>query len=345
MKIEMLPAFYGDCILINFKDENKISRNILIDGGIRRTYETALKKRLKKIIENNENIDLLVVTHIDDDHIGGIIKLFEDKNINKQFIKKVWFNSHCNIYRKYGDIVDNTELKIQDNNNLKTSSNQAITLEKKLRALNIWEEEVIEVSNKFKEYKFYGLKITVLTPDFNTLCKLNKKIIDELGTDGLLTASKVNDYDKTIDTLIRMDFEEDESITNKSSISFIIEDENSLKYLLLGDSHPTDVISSLKKLGYCKENKIKLEYIKLSHHASKRNLNYDLLEVLDCNKYIVSTNGLHSNLPNKQTLARILNNNEKSEIYFNYPDLYKKIFNYDERIKYNFYYKDILEVE
>lgn len=345
MKIEMLPAFYGDCILINFKDQNEISRNILIDGGIRRTYRTVLKKRLKKIIDNNENIDLLVVTHIDDDHIGGIIKLFEDENINKQFIKKIWFNSHGNIYKKYGDIVDNIELKIQDNNNLKTSSNQAITLEKRIRDLSIWEDDVIEVSDKFKEYNFYGLKITVLTPNFNTLCKLNKKIIDELGTDDLYTASKVNDYDKSIEDLIKGDFEEDGSITNKSSISFILEDKKSLKYLFLADSHPTDVIASLKKLGYCKSNKIKIEYVKLSHHASKKNINNDLLEVLDCNKFIVSTNGLHANLPNKETFARILNYNEKSEIYFNYPDLYKNIFNIDEQRKYHFYYKDMLEVE
>lgn len=344
MKIEMIPAFWGDCILISFQDVNKIKRNILIDGGISRTYHRGLKRRLEQIVENKESIDLLIISHIDDDHIGGIIKLFEDSDFNKQFIKRVWFNSHENIYKKYGNIVDNTEIVIVDNKNLQTSANQAVTLEKELRKLNCWEGDVIEVCDKFKEYNFFNLKLTVLTPDFDTLCKLDKKIVDELGED-LYTASESNDYSKSLEELSKNNFKEDCSITNKSSISLIIEDEMELKYLFLGDAHPTDIVCSLKKLGYCKNNKLKLEYMKLSHHASKKNLNYELLDIVDCSKYIVSTNGNHANLPNKETFARILKKDRDSEIYFNYEDVYKNVFSDDEIKKYKIYYKNILEVQ
>ena len=51
-----------------------------------------------KIKDNNQKIDLLIVTHTDDDHIKGIIKFIEDDTLNN-YIQEVWFNScHSNTY-------------------------------------------------------------------------------------------------------------------------------------------------------------------------------------------------------------------------------------------------------
>ena len=83
MIINILQAKYGDAILIKF-DENGKARNILIDsvpkeiykGRDRRTNKEingVLKNELDLIFSNGEIIDLLIITHVDDDHIGGII--------------------------------------------------------------------------------------------------------------------------------------------------------------------------------------------------------------------------------------------------------------------------------
>ena len=89
MKIKFLKALNGDAILISFK-EGEQSRNILIDGGMPATYIQKgrngkpiygeLKDTIDAIKEHGEKIDLLILSHVDDDHIGGVLKWFEKDN-------------------------------------------------------------------------------------------------------------------------------------------------------------------------------------------------------------------------------------------------------------------------
>ena len=70
IKIEILPAGAGDCILLEVEKENY---RILIDGGYAETYNRYLKQRLQVLATQGKRINLLVITHIDSDHIGGIL--------------------------------------------------------------------------------------------------------------------------------------------------------------------------------------------------------------------------------------------------------------------------------
>jgi beta-lactamase superfamily II metal-dependent hydrolase len=94
IKIEMFPALYGDCFLVSFPDENQT--NILIDSGFQTNY-SILKKRLQELSKAGKCIDLLVITHIDIDHISGSLKLLsENKNYESPKIikiKEIWHNS------------------------------------------------------------------------------------------------------------------------------------------------------------------------------------------------------------------------------------------------------------
>ena len=103
MKIKFLQAFNGDSIWISYtKGEEHV--NILIDGGTSTTYSYKDKKDgkikpgdLKVIIEElkskNQKLDLVILTHIDDDHIDGFLKWFSNDELAIQSIKEVWFNS------------------------------------------------------------------------------------------------------------------------------------------------------------------------------------------------------------------------------------------------------------
>lgn len=92
--IEMLPARAGDCFLITFMEDDY---RILIDGGYKSTYLDYLKPKLLELSGEGKCIDLLVVTHIDDDHIQGIIELLLENGDSDNpliiKIKDVWFNS------------------------------------------------------------------------------------------------------------------------------------------------------------------------------------------------------------------------------------------------------------
>ena len=119
-------------------------------------------------------------------------------------------------------------------------------------------------------------------------------------------------------------FYEDTSPTNGSSISLLIEYKE-YKLLFLGDSFPSDVTASLKQLGFSLDNKINLNVMKVSHHGSKHSTSNELLRLINCEKFLISTNGKQRHHPDKETLARIINSQCKPCFIFNY-DRIRQIF-------------------
>ena len=178
MKIKFLKAFNGDSIWISFF-ENERPRNILIDGGIGDTYKSSsnikgdLFKVIQKIHEDEQFIDLLILTHFDEDHIGGILRwLGKDKKASK-LIKKVWFNSGKEIAKKL-ESDENKDLDIEISNgadDFHTSPKQGIKFEKYLRDNNLWEGKVIEQGS---EYNLFGVKFKILSPNNEKLDNLLK---------------------------------------------------------------------------------------------------------------------------------------------------------------------------
>src|SRR5688572_14613920 len=79
--IEMLPASLGDCLWIEYGDEHTPHR-ILIDGGTVGTID-AIRAKICSVAkrEGRCHLELVVVTHIDADHIEGIIKLLGEPSL------------------------------------------------------------------------------------------------------------------------------------------------------------------------------------------------------------------------------------------------------------------------
>jgi len=97
MIIKMLPAKQGDSFLISFEN----GKNMLIDMGYRDTYKEFIRPELKAIKEKGQCIDLLVITHIDADHIGGAIEFFKENkyasNPNVVDVKEIWYNCFLHL--------------------------------------------------------------------------------------------------------------------------------------------------------------------------------------------------------------------------------------------------------
>jgi len=338
MEIDFLKAYNGDCILVSFNYEG-VNKNILIDSGVSKTYEYNINRRKKngllkelffELKEKNEVIDILIITHVDNDHIGGILKYFASDDFESSMIKKVWFNSGQLINEYFQENDENkNEQELDEFENTNTSINQGVAFEKKLESNEIWDRKLIKSSDE--QLDEIGVKFKILSPNDEKLKKLLVKWEKE--SPSSLT-SWDTDYNKTIEKLIQNDeFKEDTSIHNGSSIAFILEIENK-KMLFLGDSHPSVIVEKLKESGVSIENKLTLEFVKLSHHASKANTSYELLEIIDCEKFVILTDGNFHGLPNKRTFARIFNINNQAELYFNYPYLKSEIFNHDELNRY-----------
>ena len=81
--VEALPASYGDAILVTYGDDRHQSR-MLIDAGPANAFKKGVRPRL-----GDMHLDLLVITHVDADHIDGAVQLLLDKNAT---FDDIWFN-------------------------------------------------------------------------------------------------------------------------------------------------------------------------------------------------------------------------------------------------------------
>lgn len=119
INVDILPASEGDCILITIGTKDKV--NILIDGGYKETYLEYLKPCLIKMNKKGEKLDLIIVTHVDADHIEGIIELLKENGNSKSpkiiQIDEIWHNSykHLQFLKGYNSKLDNREKSILNN--------------------------------------------------------------------------------------------------------------------------------------------------------------------------------------------------------------------------------------
>ena len=95
IQIKMFPAKDGDSFLI--KAGSQLNSHILIDGGFSDTFRKFVKPELAEIASRNGKLGLVVVSHIDEDHIRGIIKLVEINGSSSTpsiiEIENIWHNS------------------------------------------------------------------------------------------------------------------------------------------------------------------------------------------------------------------------------------------------------------
>ena len=313
-KITFLPVANGDGILLTLN-----GYNILIDGGFFNTYKI-LKKHL--ITNQVKTIDLAILTHSDSDHIGGIISLIKDSNFH---IKNLWFNSYDKLSQMFNNGYKDSTKDIFIGND---SNEISFAKAKKLSELLDEQKKDYEsiYREKFENSKYYigEIAFTFLSPSKSKLLNLygNWSIEDhKIKRKESSTLAKVT---KTIEEYASSigECKADNSVQNGSSIAFVLTYKEN-NYLFLADAHIDAVVESLKSLGYSQQNKLYVDFIKLSHHGSNANICQDFLDIVETQKYIISTNGKSHNHPDMETLCFLIidakKKGKKIELAFNYP--------------------------
>ena len=111
MKIKMYPAKNGDSFLVAADGVN-----ILIDGGYAVTFQTHIRADLLDITKRGERLDLLVATHIDADHIGGLITFIAangpSSNPAVVTVSEIWHNSLRSLTAKNAAVIDAPDLAL-----------------------------------------------------------------------------------------------------------------------------------------------------------------------------------------------------------------------------------------
>ena len=73
MNLTVFQSDKGDCLLLSSD-----RRNVLIDGGMRASYTEHVAPTLDRLRRGGEQLDLVYVSHIDQDHVSGVLQLLDD---------------------------------------------------------------------------------------------------------------------------------------------------------------------------------------------------------------------------------------------------------------------------
>lgn len=73
MKLTVFQSSKGDCLLLESAD----GRRVLVDGGMAASYRGHAAATLGALREAGERLDLIYVSHIDEDHISGVLELMD----------------------------------------------------------------------------------------------------------------------------------------------------------------------------------------------------------------------------------------------------------------------------
>jgi hypothetical protein len=333
--ITMLPARQGDCLWIEYGDPGKPSR-VLIDGGTPETIDV-LQDRICQLPEAERKFELLVVSHIDNDHIGGTLAMLY-QNIPGLEFGDIWFNGYWHLtvsgLQEFGPVqgekLTTWLLKPGTPWNLSYNKKTVYTPDKgKLPVKDLRG----------------GMKITILSPGKKELSRLKPKWEIECKNAGL-NPQEPAELPKpvprglqamgviNIDSLAAAKFKPDTSEANGSSIGFLAEFD-SKRVLLTGDCYSPVLIKNIKRIiADQNQQKLPVDAIKLPHHGSKSNLSKDLLDLLDCKKYLISTNGAIFKHPDKEAVARIIRyGGSKPELIFNYKTEFNDIWENSDWMK------------
>jgi len=320
MKIELLPAGHGDCILIEYGPPDS-PRRVLVDGGPARSYP-ALAARLGRIPPDRRRIDLLVVTHVDADHIEGVLRLLNDADLAVE-IGEAWFNGYQHL--PPDDLLGPAQGEI---------------VSALLRARGIaWNARFgggpvrrgREGPLPRRELPG-GLVLTVLAPGDAELRALRRVWERECRRAGITPGSTaaapatakpaLDAYlgDLDVAALAALpQTETDTSPANASSIVLLAE-HGGHSVLLAGDAAPGPLTAGIERLlAERGRDVLAVDLFKLPHHGSRYNVTREVLDLVRARIFGVSTDGKYFGHPDGAAIARLLVSGPSGgRIVFNY---------------------------
>ena len=307
LTVEMLPAGFGDAILVTYGPAAAPHR-LLIDGGQAGSFPT-VATRLRSF---DGPIDLLVVTHVDNDHVGGAVKLLSDVELAARF-GGIWFNGFVHLERFSGLLgpihgerltARIVELGLPWNVGWPDPVNTGVGGPVVIRD----EPPVMALAG--------GATATVLSPTPRKLAELLpvwQEVVEAAGlrpgVDGtedpaveVVAPGLLGGV--TLEDLAGSDTDDDRAEANGSSIAFVFEFEG-VRVLFGADAHPDAMVAGLSHLAG-PDGRYAVHACKLPHHGSSGNVTQRLVGALDCPVWMISTNGRRFHHPDDEALARIV---------------------------------------
>lgn len=312
--LEALQARHGDSLLLHWGND----RLAVIDGGPSGVFSDTLQPRLEALQAERDvktlPIRLLMVSHIDDDHIHGVLDLTrylaDLRKENKALpwkIQTLWHNA-------FDDIVGNVEplsmalgaavapvangglvpagLGLDRYSALVMASvSQGRTLRDDARALelavnNPWKGLVCAPAGEKRELPLEdGLTLAVTGP--------LQAQVDALRADWDKKLEQMKKKNAAEAQAIAADFV-DKSVYNLSSI-VVVASMGNRRMLLTGDARGDFILEGLRALNLLQNDAIHVDLLKVPHHGSDRNVTEEFFRQVTADHYVISADGRHGN--------------------------------------------------
>jgi len=321
LSIDVLAADRGDSLWIECRRRQGRPWRLLVDGGMPVTWPL-LRERISRLPLADRVFDLAIVSHIDSDHIGGMLPLLSTSDLGVTF-HDVWFNG-------LPQLPDPATVRPR-------SVAEGESLVNVLSGLPgsrppPWNEAfgrsaaMTSGDGAFREVSYRdGPTLTLLSPTPKRLVALRKTWETEI--DRLKRgepseppvdagpAERLGDLRKKAETATNPDG----SVANGSSIAVLLEYAGR-SCLLAADAFPTVLGAALTSLANAREGRpIDIDVFKLPHHGSKGNVTSKLLALVPARHYVISSNGDRFHHPDDVAVARVATAGDWDRtLWFNY---------------------------
>jgi ribonuclease BN (tRNA processing enzyme) len=257
-------------------------------------------------------VDVLCLTHVDDDHVVGVIRLLKELRQSKSDgialpidLRRVWFNS-------VDDLIDKAEPGLAAsvhslmaaapfNEVVAASYTQGQDVRTSVNALNLEGNKPFGCSLTVgSAKKVDSLSITVVGPGTDALAALAEKwraSVQSKNTESIASAYA------------------DRSVPNLSSIALYLSYEGRTA-LLTGDARGDELLIGMEEAGVLKKGEtIHVDVFKLPHHGSENNVTKSLFERLRADHYVVCADGIKHKHPSVNTLKWLVDSRTSTDSY------------------------------
>lgn len=246
-EIENLSNGQADCFLITLENELKDSCTILVDGNRENDHINPRSEMLERI-SGLDKLDFILITHCDNDHLGGVLKLFDhytgkskERDLSRQLENTVMIYNKVTTGAISYKQAETFEQLVRDRKVINTCSRRYDNQHTMLKLLPIRIREILSFGKNNKNYAY----LTFLNPDKDGINKV------------------YNDYRKCCDNSKRKEYA---ALINRQSIAFMLEFAGKT-VLFLGDATWKDIEKKLSVIPNLKSCNL----IKIPHHGAEKN--------------------------------------------------------------------------
>lgn len=331
--LEVLKARHGDCLILHHGSRRQ-PRYVLIDGGPHHVFKRFLKPRLTALRDEAGGdaplaIDLVMVSHMDQDHIKGILDLFDDiataaddDRAPLVDIRALWHNA-------FPDLVGDTKTEMDE------AENNALAMASAADAMPDlgFEGHTKLVLSSVREARKLRDDARRLAVDVNPVSSgklvlggadrmLGKLALRVVGPAKVEADALKAEWQEQVKQILANEAEKraeaasklDKSVFNLASIVVVAELDGK-RMLLTGDARGDKILDNLESSGLLDDDgKLHVDLLKMPHHGSDRNVDDEFFQRVSADHYVLSGDGRHHN-PELETFRMLFRARERDDPY------------------------------